>query len=85
MNVKPLIATLLGAALALLLLSGCAGKVVSVPVACIDASAIPAEPGSVKPHLTGDAVNDATVLALGLLAWKEYAIKLHALTAGCVT
>lgn len=83
MNAKPLIAALLAAAIALLFLSGCQARVVSVPVACIDAGAIPEEPESVKQYLTGDAVNDATVLAMGLLAWKEYAIKVRALARGC--
>lgn len=85
MNAKPIIAALIGAALALLLLSGCKDRVRIVSVPCIQTSDVPAEPESVKPYLTGDAVNDATVLARGLLAWKEYGIKLHALTVGCTS
>lgn len=80
---KPILCALLAAALALVLTAcGPREKLVSVP--CIDAKDIPAEPESIRPRLTGDAVYDATVLAQGLLAWKAVAIKQRALMAGCI-
>jgi hypothetical protein len=73
---------LLAAALAIVL-TGCAPHIVSVPVACIDAKLVPAEPMPVHDKLTGVAANDAATLAVSLLEWKLYGRELAALVSGC--
>lgn len=84
MNAKPAIITLLAAALALLVLSGCGprDRIVSVP--CVNAKDLPADPPSARDRLTGNAATDVLVLADIALAWKAVAVKRAALLAGCV-
>lgn len=73
------------AAIAFLLLSGCAPKPVSIPVpaACVKVSDIPPDPERVASKLTGDARQDVALLAVAVLDMRDYAGKLRALLRGC--
>lgn len=50
----------------------------------VEAKDIPVEPAPVRDQLTGNAVADAQVLAIGLLQWKAVAVQSLALLKGCV-
>lgn len=57
---------------------------VPVPVACIKASDVPAMPPRVGDKLTGNAVNDADLLAADALRLRSALDQTLALISGCV-
>lgn len=56
---------------------------VPVPVACVEAEQIPAEPGAVKHLLTGVARADLSIVAESALELRKYAGELRALLVAC--
>ena len=71
----------LAALCAALALAGCAReRIVSVP--CIDAADLP--PETVKPQLTGNAGVDLATMTDTALKLLDEAVKLRALTKGCI-
>lgn len=56
---------------------------VPTPVACVDASAIPAEPEHVSGKLTGQAAVDLAIVAASALELRRYSGELRALLSGC--
>jgi hypothetical protein len=57
-----------------------------VPVACVDASQVPAEPPQVGDQLNGDARHDLGIVAPSALELRAYARTLRALIEpGCET
>lgn len=82
MNAKPIIAALLGAALTLLLLSGCGQRERIVSVPCAVASDLPAE--TVKPRLTGNERMDLAIMTDTALSLLDEAVRLRAVLSGCV-
>lgn len=57
---------------------------VPVPVACIKASDVPGMPPRVGDKLTGNAVNDADLLAADVLRLRSALDQALALISGCV-
>ena len=57
-----------------------------VPVPCVDASQVPAEPPQVRSQLTGDAVHDLGIVAPSALQLRAWGRSLRALIVpGCTT
>lgn len=67
-------------ALAALALGMCSGPIVSTP--CIDEADLP--PETAKPTLTGNAGLDLAIMTDTALQLLDEAVKLRALTRGCV-
>ena len=82
MNAKPIIAALLTAALALLLLSGCAPRERIVSAPCVSAADLP--PETPRPILTGNERMDLATMTDTALALLDEAVRLRALLTGCV-
>ena len=82
MNTKPIISLLLGAALALLLMSGCAPRERLVSVPCAHATDLP--PETPKPVLTGNERMDLATMTDTALALLDEAVRLRLLLTGCI-
>ena len=83
MNARPIIAALLTAALALLLLSGCAPKTRIVSVPCAVAADLPAE--TPRPVLSGNERMDLAIMTQTALALLDEAVRLRAMLTGCTS
>jgi hypothetical protein len=57
---------------------------VPVPVACVDAKAVPAEPARVGDKLNGQAAHDADLLASSALLLRQWGRELRALVQPCL-
>lgn len=56
---------------------------VPVPVACVDASKVPSEPGRVASELTGDARRDLDIVSASALDLRTWGQSLMALIGPC--
>lgn len=54
-----------------------------VPVACVDRSAVPAEPAKVGGRLNGQAAHDVDVLAASTIQLRQWGRELRALITPC--
>lgn len=57
---------------------------VPVPVACVDAKAVPVEPARVGDKLNGQAAHDADLLASSALVLRQWGRELRALVQPCL-
>lgn len=57
---------------------------VPVPVPCVDAKSVPAEPGKVGGQLNGQAARDLDLVAASALQLRQWGRELKALIAPCV-
>lgn len=55
-----------------------------VPVPCVDAKSVPAEPGKVGGQLNGQAAHDLDLVAASALQLRQWGRELKALIAPCV-
>lgn len=76
--ITALVAVILG-----ILIVGCAPKIVSVPVACVEQASIP--PETLQPRLTGNAPADVMILLDTTLGLRNETGLLRALLRGCTS
>lgn len=55
-----------------------------VPVPCVDAKSVPAEPGKVGGQLNGQAAHDLDLVAASALQLRQWGRELKALISPCV-